>query len=159
MAEPASKENALVRRAETLPLALPRVSERDRAVAPRTAPLDGPEAREPWTVLSSKPRKRFKLGIEAVLIGVVIANVALYTVTVVQEAQLSRQQSEIRDRRQELVRLRTELARIQSLDQIERSAKALGMVRPQAALYVAPPQPFVPKTRLARAPFGAPEGY
>jgi hypothetical protein len=155
MAEPVSKENALVRRAETLPLALPQLSANARLAPTRTVPLD---EREPWTVLSSKPRKR-KLGIEAVLMALVAANVALYTVTVVQEAGLTRLQSEIRDRRQELVRLRTELARVQSLDQIEQSAKTLGMVRPKSALYVAPPAPLPLKTRVARAPFGAPEGY
>lgn len=152
MAEPVSKENALVRRAETLPLALPSLNA-PRPQPSRTAPIE-----ESWTVLEPKPSKR-KLGIEAVLVALVLANVLLYTVTVVQEAGLTRLQSEIRDRRQELVRLRTELARVQSLDQVEKSAKALGMVRPAAALYIAPPPPLPPATRLSRAPFGAPEGY
>ncbi len=149
MAEPVKKENALVRRIETLPLALPHVNQ------PRTAPV---EEREPWTVLESQPKKR-KLGLETLLFALIGINVALYTATVMQEAGLSRMQSEIRENRQALVRLRTELARVQSLDQIEKSAKALGMVRPESALYVAPPAPFAIKTRLARAPFGAPEGY
>lgn len=155
MAEPIKKENALVRRADTLPLALPQVSPNSRLAPPRTEPLD---EREQWKVLEPKPKKR-KLGIEAVLIAFLVANVGLYTLTVIQEAGLTRLQSEIRDRRQDLVRLRTELARVQSLDQIEHSAKALGMVRPKAALYIAPPPPMDVKTRVARAPFGAPEGY
>ena len=155
MAEPISKENALVRRAETLPLALPQLSANTRLAPPRTAPLD---EREQWTVLEPQPSKR-KLGITGVLVAALIANVALYTVTVIQEAGLTRLQSDIRDRRQDLVRLRTELARVQSLDQVEASAKALGMVRPSAALYIAPPPPMTAKTRVARAPFGAPEGY
>jgi len=154
MAEPIKKENALVRRAETLPLALPQVSA-NAQLAVRTAPLD---EREQWTVLEPKPTKR-KLGLTAVLVGMLSANVLLYTVTVIQEAGLTRLQGNIRDSRQELVRLRTELARAQSLDQIETSAKALGMVRPKAALYIAPPPPMEARTRLARAPFGAPEGY
>lgn len=153
MAEPIKQENALVRRPESLPLALPTLN------APPALPSAPPQDDgQSWQVLTSKPQKR-KLGLEVVLLTLVAANVALYTVTVVQEASLSRQQSEIRDRRQELVKLRTELARAQSLDQIETSAKTLGMVRPEAALYVAPPAPFAVKNRLARAPFGAPEGY
>lgn len=156
MAEPISKENALVRRAETLPLALPPVAARGN-LAVHTAPLEEPE-REAWTVLESKPKKP-KLGLTAILVATLAANVLVYTLSVIHEAGLTRLQSEIRDRRQELVRLRTELARAQSLDQVETQAKALGMVRPKAALYVAPPPPFVARTRLARAPFGAPEGY
>lgn len=155
MAEPIKQENALVRRSETLPLALPTLNAPRPAPSP-TAPFDESER---WQVLTSKPPAKRKPGIEIVLLALVAANVALYTVTVVQEAGLSRLQSEIRDRRQDLVKLRTELARAQSLDQIEASAKTLGMVRPQAALYVAPPAPFAVKNRLARAPFGAPEGY
>jgi hypothetical protein len=155
MAEPIKQENALVRRPETLPLALPTLTPSRLAPTPYSPPVD---EHDQWTVLTSKPAKR-KLGIETVLMALVAANVALYTVTVVQEAGLSRLQGEIRERRQELVKLRTELARAQSLDQIETNAKALGMVRPGAALYVAPPSPFAVKNRLARAPFGAPEGY
>lgn len=150
MAEPVTKQNALVRRAETLPLALPTPR---RPV--RTAPL---VEREQWKVLGPAPKKR-RLGLGTLAIGLVAANVLLYTVTVIQEAGLSRLQSDIREQRQELVRLRTELARVQALDQVEANAKTMGMVRPNAALYVSPPAPVDPRSRVAGAPFGAPEGY
>jgi|GEM_PF-3187625 hypothetical protein len=144
----------------TSPL-LPVPADRRPLPALRTAPLP-PQVRQPTKpgLALVRPKRRRPIW-PAVLGALVAGNLALYVVTVVQEAGLNRQQADIYTMRQHNLRLRAELARVESPDRVEDQAvQRLNMARPSSALFL--PAPPSDGRRIARLPapsFGVSEAY
>ncbi|MNY42129.1 hypothetical protein D3C86_1769920 [compost metagenome] len=96
-----------------------------------------------------------------VVAALLLANLALYVLTVVQEASLNRIQAEIFTQRRENVRLRAELAKAESPDRVENRAVAdLRLGHAPGALFVpAPPSGGAKAVKVAPPTFGVPEAY
>lgn len=118
-----------------------------------------PARRSGWRVLfGSRPRtSTLTIAVAALL----LANLALYVMTVVQEAALNRVQAEIFTKRRENVRLRAELAKAESPDRVEsRAAADLRLGHAPGALFVpAPPSGAHPAVKVDPPTFGVPEAY
>ncbi|MBI6545988.1 MAG: hypothetical protein HY692_04280 [Cyanobacteria bacterium NC_groundwater_1444_Ag_S-0.65um_54_12] len=94
-----------------------------------------------------------------VLTGVVGVTLILYVVTVIQEAQLSQWQRQLRIDRDTNVRLRTELSAMLSLDQVERRARARGLTLPNNIAYLPPPVLLPTSKPAGPIVTGVAEGY
>ncbi|HEY9899654.1 MAG TPA: hypothetical protein V6D00_10780 [Pantanalinema sp.] len=131
--------------------------------APHARPL--PALRTPlarrtgWKVLfGSRPRTSTLTFAVAALL---LANLALYVLTVVQEAGLNRVQAQIFAKRRENVRLRAELAKVEAPERIENRAVAdLRLGHAPGALFVpALPSLGAQAVKVAPPTFGVPEAY
>lgn len=122
--------------------------------------LRTPPARSPaWNVLI--PRRAGTSWLTIVLCSLLAANVALYVVTVIQEAGLNRSQADLLAKKRENVRLRAERASAEAPDRIEgRAIAELHMESGKSPWLVpAPPASTERALRVAMPTFGVPEAY
>lgn len=123
----------------------------------RTAPVKRQAAA--WSVLM--PRRAGTSWLTIALGGLLAANVALYVVTVIQEAGLNRAQTELLAKRRENVRLRAERASVEALDRVEGRAIAELRLEPGKSPWLLPEPPSMARSevRLPTPAFGVPEAY
>lgn len=135
---------------------MPVASPNARALpALRTPPIRRPN----WNVLL--PRRAGTSWLTVVLCSLVAANVAMYVVTVIQEAGLNRSQAELLAKKRENVRLRAERASAEAPDRVEgRAIAELHMASGQSP-WLLPAPPAVPQSvvHVAMPTFGVPEAY
>lgn len=118
-----------------------------------------PSRRPAWNVLM--PRRAGTSWLTVALSGLLAANVALYVVTVIQEASLNRTQADLLAKRRENVRLRAERASAEAPDRVEARAIAELHLEPGKSPWLLPGPSAVHESpvRLARPTFGVPEAY